>query len=355
MTDNLLTGNLLQDKIRGCFLGVAIGDALGKPVETYTPEEIASDFGRITDYQSNSKHKYFSEALKGTTTDDWQLTKAVAKAFINKNEFDLDEIAKQHCDEYLISVAGWGNSTRESIGSIVAGKHWLESGKTDKSNRGVGNGICMKVAPIGIYQLKAVEFWKQWTKENDDPKYRKSDFDKKIVQLAEMTHCTLLGAESGIAQVAAINYCMENVYLNKYDFLHHIIAQTWEAHQHRSSTENSVSLNDKFHEISKHMYYEGNGTISEENVYKICGKGSCYVYESLPFSYAWFIRNPNSIECLYDCVNAGGDTDTNGSMVGALLGALHGSSIFPKHLIDGLVEKEEVLEIADKFYLMMRT
>lgn len=343
MTDNLLAGNLLQDKIRGCFLGVAIGDALGKPVETYTPKEIASDFGRITDYQSNSKHKYFSEALKGTTTDDWQLTKAVAKAFINKNEFDLDEIAKQHCDEYLISVAGWGNSTRESIGSIVAGKHWLESGKTDKSNRGVGNGICMKVAPIGIYQLKA----------EDDLMYKKSDFDKKVVHLSEMTHNTKLGVESGLAQVAAIHYCIQNVFFNPCGFLDAIIRHTNEYKVYSDNDNEKLSLKDKFEEMKLHLLEKK--SFSEEDVYSICGKGSCYVYESLPFSYAWFIRNPNSIECLYDCVNAGGDTDTNGSMVGALLGALHGSSIFPKHLIDGLVEKEEVLEIADKFCLMMRT
>jgi ADP-ribosylglycohydrolase len=49
-------------------------------------------------------------------------------------------------------------------------------------------------------------------------------------------------------------------------------------------------------------------------------------------------------------VSAGGDADSNGSMLAGLLGALHGASIFPDHLVDGLKNKDEVLEIADQFY-----
>ena len=39
--------DLARDKIRGCFLGTAIGDALGKPVECETPARIAEKFGRV--------------------------------------------------------------------------------------------------------------------------------------------------------------------------------------------------------------------------------------------------------------------------------------------------------------------
>ena len=79
------------------------------------------------------------------------------------------------------------------------------------------------------------------------------------------------------------------------------------------------------------------------------GGGSCYCYNSVPFTYGFFLQNPHSVESLYDVINAGGDTDSNGSMLGALLGALHGTSIFPQHLIDGLVEREKVLEVAQRF------
>jgi ADP-ribosylglycohydrolase len=81
------------------------------------------------------------------------------------------------------------------------------------------------------------------------------------------------------------------------------------------------------------------------------GGGSCYVYNSLPFSYAFFLRNPNSIETLYDVVSAGGDTDSNGSIVGSLLGALHGTSIFPKYLTDALDPTQKALleDVTNRF------
>jgi ADP-ribosylglycohydrolase len=40
----------LHDKVRGCFLGLVIGDALGKAVEGLPASLIEREFGRITRY-----------------------------------------------------------------------------------------------------------------------------------------------------------------------------------------------------------------------------------------------------------------------------------------------------------------
>jgi ADP-ribosylglycohydrolase len=61
------------------------------------------------------------------------------------------------------------------------------------------------------------------------------------------------------------------------------------------------------------------------------------------------VRNPHSIDSLYDCVSAGGDTDSNGSMLASLLGALHGAAIFPKDLVDDLLPRATVLDVAHRF------
>jgi ADP-ribosyl-[dinitrogen reductase] hydrolase len=50
-----------------------------------------------------------------------------------------------------------------------------------------------------------------------------------------------------------------------------------------------------------------------------------------------FARNPSLLEgTLLSTINAGGDADTTGSMVGALLGALHGWSAFSPEWRTGL-------------------
>jgi ADP-ribosyl-[dinitrogen reductase] hydrolase len=47
-------------------------------------------------------------------------------------------------------------------------------------------------------------------------------------------------------------------------------------------------------------------------------------------------------------VHAGGDTDTNAAVAGAVLGALHGEGAIPKRWIAGLAKRERLLEIADR-------
>ena len=58
------------------------------------------------------------------------------------------------------------------------------------------------------------------------------------------------------------------------------------------------------------------------------------------------------MESLFDVVSAGHDADSNGSMIGALLGALHGTAIVPPHLVDRLRDRKAVVEVADQFFEM---
>jgi ADP-ribosylglycohydrolase len=323
----------LRDKVRGNFLGVAIGDALGKPAEMSKPNQ----YGRITDYLDCSSHKYFDNDHKGTTTDDWQLTKAVARAMITTGKFDLDEIAVEHGKEFAISVRGWGGSTREAVARIVEGVHWKEAGKTTEKNRGLGNGVSMKASPAGLYMALT-------NPSCDNPPW--DEHVKNIADMAIMTHYTSIAVTSGLAHAFATLKCF-SVTPETFDpdsFVNVIIGAAQIGRQYCPGTLND-DMQVRFERLKRP--YTPKGFIDPIEEF---GGGSCYVYDSLPFTYAFFLRNPQSIESLYDCVSAGGDTDSNGSMLAGLLGALHGTSIFPNHLVDGLKNKDEVLEIADQFY-----
>lgn len=329
----------LHDKVRGCFLGIAIGDALGKPVETCKAAYIAEKHGRVQDYLDSSGHKWFDGHQKGTTTDDWQLTKAVARSFINSGgKFDLDAVALEHSKEFAQSVLGWGGSTREAVARITEGTHWKEAGITDKPNRGTGNGVCMKIAPVGLY-LRLTN------PACDNPQW---DEDlNKMVHFALMTHRTTMGVASGLAHAYATFRVFESTPDNfdpaafvRCVYQASLIAENAFNWPHGPKDDLAVRMQ---------MLSQVSGWTTQDIIDNF-GGGSCYVYDSLPFTYAFFLKNPHSIDSLYDCVSAGGDTDSNGSMLAGLLGALHGTSIFPEHLIDGLQEKEEVLAVADEFY-----
>lgn len=324
----------LKDKVRGNFLGVAIGDALGKAVETLPASVIAEQFGRIDSYITNSSHKWFSEDQAGTTTDDWQLTKAVAQAFIDTGKFDLEAIAQEHAKEYAISVRGWGGSTRESVAKIIEGVPWEEASKTDNPKRGTGNGVCMKASPVGIYMALT-------NPKCADPPW--TEHIQGITGLAIMTHRTSIAITSGLAHAFSTFKCFTTS-PDKFDKDSFCKTLLGAADLGRCKLPKTIvdDMHQRFSLLGKDF--------TTEEIIANFGGGSCYVYDSLPFTYAFFLRNPHSIESLYDCVSAGGDTDSNASMLAGLMGALHGTKIFPDHLIDGLKEKDEVLAVADAFY-----
>ena len=66
---------------------------------------------------------------------------------------------------------------------------------------------------------------------------------------------------------------------------------------------------------------------------------SGYSYHSVPVAlYAWLCHDNDFREGLESALNCGGDTDTVGAIVGALLGAKNGRQNIPVDLIDGIRE-----------------
>lgn len=317
---------LTKDRVIGMFLGTAIGDALFMPFETWTKEEI-EQHGRISNYIRPDGHKWFDGRGAGTWTDDTQLTLAVAESLISKGKIDMDDLAQQH----VVSLQkegdlGFGNSTREAILRLSKEVHWSESGKTNNPKHGAGNGVAMKVGPIAAYLTKLKE-----NRFND------------LANLAAMTHATSLGIESGIAQVLAVKYCFNH---SEYDFS---VEEFIQEFRNNLDYTYRVGHTNVLLEQLLMLRYLPLSKMTSEDFIKLFNGGTCYISNSLPFSYAFFLRNPMSIQALYDVGHAGGDTDTNASMVGGLLGALNGSSIFPQHLIDGLWQKDRIIDTAERF------
>lgn len=328
---------ITKDKVRGAFLGIAIGDALGKPVETLKYETILERHGEVNSYLSCSGHKWFNGHMQGTWTDDTQLSLAIARAFINTGEFNLDEIAKQHVKEFVTDVKGWGGSTRDAISKIAHGTHWSKASITDNPKYGFGNGVAMKIAPVAAYMAL--------TNPTCEQEKWKADLHK-IMQVAIMTHRTSMAITSGFAHTFAVFKCL-TVTPDKFDkgsFIRSICGAGMMGRQQLPETLTQDDIANRFDLLHNHE------NASTEEIIRDFGGGSCYVYDSLPFTYMFFLRNPYTIQSLYDCVTAGGDADSTGSMLACLLGALHGPDIFPAHLVDGLDQKDMILEIADQFY-----
>ncbi len=141
----------------GLFLGTAIGDALGMPVEGHSLKRIRDAHGKLTNYVSCKGHKWFDGQPMGGWTDDTHLTLAVARALIEDKQFTLMGQVKHHVRALETNDTGWGPTTKESIKKLAQGVGPRESGiytppdASGKNARGVGNGVCMKTAPLAAY------------------------------------------------------------------------------------------------------------------------------------------------------------------------------------------------------------
>lgn len=339
---------IMQDKLRGMMLGVAIGDALFMPAETMKREKIAERFGRITDYlPAPPDHRFLPNHEAGHWTDDTALTLAVADSLIACKGFNMDDLARRHVaalDEY--GLMGFGISTREAIERLRQGVHWSKSGAIPAKGKllGKGNGIPMKIAPLATCMMS--------------PKWRGNKIDA-LIAFAFMTHRSAIAAVAGGAHARGLMGCLEAPqiplrshggvygYIDVIDFMMERIYRSM--HDSRE-TQEILSLRYAMRHHGVVDYTQWNVDVFTATKIYMHNGGGCYVGDSLPFSYAFFVRNPDSIETLYDVGNAGGDTDTNASMVGALLGALHGTAIFPPHLVEGLWQRDRIIRAADQLF-----
>ncbi|MCI0480213.1 MAG: ADP-ribosylglycohydrolase family protein [Candidatus Dadabacteria bacterium] len=137
----------LLSRFRGCLLGLAVGDALGAPVEF----EPRGSFPPITDYRGGGPFNLGA----GDWTDDTSLALCLAESLVEKLGFDPRDQAERYIAwwrEGHLSCTGncfdIGNTTRWSLQRFLdTGDSY--SGPTDSSK--ASNGSLMRLAPVPLF------------------------------------------------------------------------------------------------------------------------------------------------------------------------------------------------------------
>jgi ADP-ribosyl-[dinitrogen reductase] hydrolase len=136
------------DKVKSVLFGVAVGDALGVPVE-FTERNILKK-NPVTDMTGYGTH----HQLPGTFSDDSSLTFCLAEALTEG--FNPDVIGRffvrWHRNNYWTArgtVFDIGNATRQAIDRLAKGvEPDLAEGTEGSSN---GNGSLMRILPLLFY------------------------------------------------------------------------------------------------------------------------------------------------------------------------------------------------------------
>lgn len=306
-------------KIRNIYkdilLGVAVGDALGVPVEFKSRTALASNhvkdmIGYGTHYQP-----------LGTWSDDSSLTFCLAEALTK--EFDLQNIGNNFIawlqNGYWTAhgnVFDVGIATRQAIEKLRSGvQPELCGGTTEYDN---GNGSLMRILPLLVY-IK------------DLPIKDRFQIAQKV---SSITH-------GHIRSVIACFYYLEYARLlvmgkDKFDAYDDL-------KKNHVGFLNLISVPDLEISLFKRLL-EGN--IYELRASSISSSG--YVLHTLEASI-WCLLTTSTYEAaVLKAVNLGDDTDTTGAVTGGLAGLLYGFECIPKKWVNRLARKNDIECLANR-------
>lgn len=304
-----------MDRFKGTLLGCAVGDALGAPVEGISPEALLEIHGRVTDFLDE---RYGA----GRVTDDTQMTVALAQGLIEFGSFNQDHIAfkfgrwMQLSDEGVKEARGVGMASATAARRLYQGAGTHESGVASS-----GCGAAMRASPVGL------RFY-----------YDPDRLLEAAVGQATLTH-TNPEAVAGAAAVAfSVSLGVKDLgSLDRARFTSEV--SDFVEHIDRGMAERIAGLAD-YLDARPHegFAYTGNGG---------------YVMETVPGALFAFLRTPYDLEeTIVTAVNAGGDTDSLGSIAGAVSGAFNGASRMPARWLDGVEGREYLEMLAERLFTL---
>lgn len=278
-----------EDRVRGALYGVAVGDALGAPLEFMNATQIKQQYGAPVREMVGGG---WLSLAPGETTDDTDMTLAVCEGIMESPSAPIEPIGRRFIQWVDTQPKDVGMTCMRSIQAartnLAAGMDaevaWDAAGKRtaeENGDRSGGNGALMRTIGVALAYEDAEERAARTT------------------QIAEMTHYDDLSSD--ICRYYA-------------DAVHRFIKDEQDAGLIPLYTMAGVS----------------------EYGFSNCVNPSGWAPESMECAFFAFITEGDFENALITAVNLGGDADTIGAIAGGLAGACYGYDAIPQRWIDAL-------------------
>jgi ADP-ribosylglycohydrolase len=303
-------------QIKSVLLGVAVGDALGVPVE-FQPRGTF----KVTDMTGYGTHNQPA----GTWSDDTSLTLCLADAMAGG--FTGDSLLEKTADNFVQwfengdftahgNVFDIGISTSKAIRNLKNGARPTESGCTAVNEN--GNGSLMRIAPLVFYVM-------------DKPQEKRFEI---VRQVSAITHAHswsvgacfiyleyMLQLLAGEGKKAAYSELQDILYDSRSNI-----------------GDNTLS---KFTRIMQMNI----SSLPESEI-----RSGGFVVDTLEAAFWCFLTTDSYREAVLKAVNLGEDTDTTAAVTGGVAGLYYGfgENGIPQDWIEKLAGVQGILDIADR-------
>ncbi|MBK9031823.1 MAG: ADP-ribosylglycohydrolase family protein [Myxococcales bacterium] len=310
-----------RDRGLGALWGLALGDALGTTLEFTTPPAppyptLAA--GPLDDIVGGGPF----DVVPGAVTDDTQLAAAVAQSLIvGDGDLDRSDLAARFVDwsAHAFDIGGQTGAVLRRLGAgasvdDAARAVWLERGR-----EAAGNGGLMRAAPIAVaYCTRPDALVDAALAEcgltHWDPRCRLAQvaYDAALAcavapggaaTAAAMLAAARAGLDEGAARLDAIGDDRDRV-----TAAHAALAEDLDAAE------------------------RADPGVTDERLHLHRHQGFVRVAFRLAFWH--LVHAPDFVTGVIDVVNRGGDADTNGAIVGAMLGARDGLATLPRRWVE---------------------
>ena len=291
-------------KAYGCLGGLALGDAMGMPVEFMTPEQIAAEYGRVDSLVASPDWHPHAVLPPGAITDDTGQALAIAQVYCEQGEMTAEAAARALLEwadrsaDHLHLVMG--PSTGRALEALRAGADPRQSGREGKTN-----GAAMRVAPVGIV--------------------RRGDRDAALrdaVEASLPTHGTTLAAAGAAAVACAVAEAMRPAPTLD-DIVEAAVEGAIRGREHGAWAWTPVV--DQRIRFAVRLARESE-TEQEalQALFDLVGV-DMHINESVPTTFGLVaLAAGDPMKAIRYAANLGGDADTIGAIAGAICGAWRG-------------------------------
>jgi len=336
----------MRDKILGCLLGAAVGDAMGAATELRSEQQILGYFGgKVTDFQKPPEDTFARGREAGQVTDAFSIPYILIKHLIEANGKASKTLAEKALldwgthSEWFKPFAGM--TTRKAIYKLRDGKNPFHRQLFASHYFALSsNGAATKAFPLGLLHP--------------------GDIDRTIEDTLAVTRavhndaCSIAGA----CAVAAAVSCAMGKNATVYDVVQVGLygAEVGENKGREVAMDYPGPSVAKRIEMAINLALKaGDEDSRRREIALLIGNGAA-VSETVPAAFGLFLAcGGKTMPAIYGGVNIGNESSAIASITGALAGALNGAgSITPGYL--SVIDKQnhmDLLTIAEELEYVM--